>query len=164
MKFRSEIHVRVGRYEVILHFAETTLSGINSRLFDVTIEDAVTFKTVDVVKLGNGANFKPITLTSRANVTDGLLTVALAFSSPAKNSPMISGIEINLIQSGPISAPTESPVRAPVLSPIRAPSVSTGPTITAPKNCTIPQVSHFLDHIYLKFLIVYRIDILTTVD
>ena len=138
---RYEVPVPIGRYEVILHFAETFLTGIGARLFNIVIEDDVTYKNVDVVKMGNGANFKPVTLTSQVNVTDGLLTVVLAPSSPARNSPMISGIEINLIQSGPIEAPTRSPIRAPALSPINVPTVSSGPTSTTPKNCTIPRVS-----------------------
>ena len=138
--FRYEVPVPVGRYEVTLHFAETSLTGIGTRLFDVVIEDAVTYKNVDVVKMGNGASYKPISIISRINVTDGLLTVVLAFSSPAKNSPMLSGVEINLIQAGPIMAPTNTPIRAPVLAPTKFPSVLSGPTVET-RNCTIPRVS-----------------------
>jgi Malectin domain len=139
--FRYEIPVAIGRYEVTLHFAELYLSGIGARLFDVVIEDAVTFKNVDVVKLNNGVNFMPATMITLVNVTDGLLTVALALASPAKNIPIISGIEINLIENGPIMVPTSSPIRAPVLVPIKAPITSSGPTVTVPNNCTIPRVS-----------------------
>jgi uncharacterized protein YuzE len=137
--FRYEVPVPIGSYSVTLHFAETGLSGIGTRLFNVVIEDTVTHNNVDVVRMGNGTNFRPVMITSRVNVTDGLLTVVFAFSSPARNSPMISGIEINVIDNGPVVAPTGTPIRAPVLMPTKAPSQVTVPL----KNCSIPRVSTY---------------------
>ena len=138
---RYEIPVPIGKYNVTLHFAETSLTGINARLFDIVMEDAVRFKNVDVVKLGGGVGFRPVTLTTQVDAIDGLLSVAFVFASPAKNSPMISGIEVNVVQNGLVPAPTSSPVRAPVFMPIQAPTVSSGPTATVQKNCSIPRVS-----------------------
>jgi Malectin domain len=143
--FRYEIPVPVGRYEVTLHFAETSLSGVGTRIFNVVVEDIVSYRNVDLVKIGGGFNFKPITMKSDITVTDGLLSVVLTFASPARNSPTISGIEINLSKqptNAPIVAPpTRSPSRAPIFVPIGSPVPVSAPLSMMPRNCSIPRVS-----------------------
>ena len=150
--FRYEITAPVGVYDITLHFAETSLSGNGTRVFNVSLEDTVTYPELDIVALGGGVNFVPIVLKSQVIVTDGLLSIAFANLIPDRKNPIVSGIEVRYvgeITKSPMLSPTGSPSRAPVLVPIRAP-VPVPATIS--RNCSIPRVrvhQLFLFYVYI---------------
>jgi hypothetical protein len=138
--FRYEITAPVGVYDVTLHFAETSLSGNGTRVFNVSLEDIVTYPELDIVARGGGVNFIPIVLQSQVIVTDGLLSIAFANLIPDRKNPIVSGIEIRYVGAitpSPNIVPTGSPSRAPVLVPIRPPVPISTPLT---RNCTIPRV------------------------
>lgn len=92
--FRYDIPVADGSYEVILHFAEVYLKGQykGSRVFNVSLEDKVTFPFVDIFNEVGG--FKALTKESTTTVRDGVLSIQ--FTKIIQN-PKICGIEIHPI-------------------------------------------------------------------
>ena len=97
-EFRYEIPVPVGSYEVVLHFTELYWQGIGQRLFDVVVEDTVSFKNVDMVKLGGGTRLQAFTLEAPATIIDGFVSIVFSSANPKMDSPSISAIEVNFLE------------------------------------------------------------------
>jgi hypothetical protein len=111
-EYKYEIPVPTGSYEIVLHFAELYWQGIGQRLFDISLEDNVVFKNVDIVALGGGQRLHAFTLETVAIISDGFVSLEFEYSNPRVDMPKLSGIEINFLQ------------------PHLAHSVSNGPYIT----------------------------------
>jgi large repetitive protein len=83
-----------GTYTVVLHFAEIYYTGVNQRVFDVSIEGNKVLDNFDIVA-ATGA-FTATTRTFNISVSDGILNIY--FSTLAVdggvNRPLISAIEI----------------------------------------------------------------------
>jgi hypothetical protein len=137
--FRYEIPVPAGSYQVFLHFAETSLTTVGARIFHIDIEDVPTYQNFDIVARSGGVAFRALTVASQVRVDDGLLSIAFRFTTPGRNSPIVSGIEVIRQETVPdVPRPTKVPTRAPVLAPIRAPV-----PVSKPDTCSIPRVSTF---------------------
>jgi hypothetical protein len=87
-----------GVYTVILHLLEFQYTERGQRQFTIDIENDVQqrYDNVDIVALGNGTAFQPITLvSSNIVVVDGFITIQLSHSVPRSiGIPKLSGIEI----------------------------------------------------------------------
>jgi hypothetical protein len=83
--------VRSGRYNVVLHFAETypEITAAGQRVFTVKVEDHE-IKDLDVFKEAGGAA-KALVKTVPVTVSDGKLDITFTFG---EQNPEINGIEI----------------------------------------------------------------------
>jgi Malectin domain len=97
-QFRYEIPLPAGTYELRLHFAELHWSAPNQRNFDVRIENEISFKNIDLVKMA-GRKLRAIVLQYTVVVTDGLLSLDFTDSIPKLDQPKVSGIEVRSISA-----------------------------------------------------------------
>jgi Malectin domain/IPT/TIG domain len=97
-EFRYEIPLPVGSYELVMHFAELYWQGIGQRVFNIMVEDTMSFANVDLVKLGGGSRLEAFTLDMPVTVTDGFLSIAFSSVNPKKDSPKVSAIEVNFLE------------------------------------------------------------------
>ena len=97
-EFRYEIPVPVGSYEVVLHFTELYWQGVGQRLFDILVEDTISFKNVDMVKLGGGSRLQAFTLETPVTVIDGFVSIAFSNSNPKIDNPSVAAIEVNFLE------------------------------------------------------------------
>jgi len=109
--FSYEIPMPSGDYEIILHFAEIYFQAAGRRSFDIFIEGNKMFSNVDIVQLA-GQPLKALTLETPTLVTDGAVSILFTESVPAVNAPILSGIEINLLQYHLAHAVTNGPYSA----------------------------------------------------
>ncbi len=87
-------------YSVRLHFCDTQSSGSGQRQFNVTINGMQVLTNYDIYALSGGSNIaieEPFNAVGDAN---GNVTVA--FTPGAVGTPMVSGIEINIIPSSTV--------------------------------------------------------------
>jgi hypothetical protein len=98
--FGYEIPLTAGNYEVVLHFAELYVGKVGERVFDILIEDKL-FPGVDIVKLASGKPWKAVTFKSTQYVSDGALSIKFSESSPKKENPKLSGIEVVALDNNP---------------------------------------------------------------
>ena len=98
-EFTYEIPLPDGNYEIVFHLSELYFTAANERKFDIQVEGTTAFTNVDIVALGQGVNFKALTLEKPQLVTDGALSLSFLLSSPVPvNYPKLSGIEIKLVE------------------------------------------------------------------
>ena len=83
--------VKNGRYNVLLHFAETypEITAAGQRVFTLKVEDHE-IKDLDIFKEAGGAA-KPLVKTVPVTVSDGKLDITFTFG---EQNPEINGIEI----------------------------------------------------------------------
>ena len=97
-----EFAIENGTYDVTMYFAETALSGADSRVFNVSVQGDTVVENLDLFAEAGG--FAAVTRTVEdVEVTDGTLTVAT--TSPTENSTF-SGIDITPAgDPDPVTAP-----------------------------------------------------------
>ena len=78
-----------GRYQVILHFAETYLENPNARVFNVSIEGQTVLQNFDIYSLVG--HDTALTDTFYVSVTDKILDIGF---EPVTENPKICGIEV----------------------------------------------------------------------
>jgi outer membrane protein assembly factor BamB len=87
-------NLQPSRYRVRLHFCEPHLEAAGARVFDVSLQDAILEKSLDIVGR-SGRPDRGIVLVGQADVDqDGRLVVDLSPSEDSTLPPVISGIEL----------------------------------------------------------------------
>jgi beta-glucosidase len=105
-------------YGVLLHFAELYFKATGARVFTVSINGAPVLTNFDVYKTAGGA-FKAMVKTFSATA-DGLGKIAIVFT-PVTNNPIVNGIEVQTLGSGP--TPTPTPTTGPLTPDQRADAI-----------------------------------------
>ncbi len=94
--FSYQFDIPAGDYDVTLHFMEPWQSAAGERLFDVTVEGALTLDDYDIYATAGG-QYTAVTETFTVNVTDGTLDIDFARVSRVA---MVSAITVE--PSGPV--------------------------------------------------------------
>ena len=87
-----------GTYNVRLHFAESTATGIGQRLFNVAINGTTVLSNFDVFATA-GAAFKAV-IKEFITTADGNGNIAIAYNYGSTNNPLANGIEVIPVASG----------------------------------------------------------------
>lgn len=96
-EMKYSITVPNGQYVVALHFAETygPTQGVDKRVFDVKMEEAIVFNDVDIYKESGNQGDKAYVKSTSVNVGDGVLNIEF-IHIPGKENPKASHCDTTL--------------------------------------------------------------------
>jgi hypothetical protein len=124
--FGYDIPAPEGEYQVFLHFVEAWTNATNARLFNITIQNVLAFPNFDINRVSGGA-YRLARIRRDVTVLEGENFISMNIKNVRGNA-YVSGIEIQPIRR--TAAPTMLATRYPTRAP----------TVTMPKQCTIPKV------------------------